>query len=181
MSKYRWFNIYRRSKLLISYNISYILSVLNFWLINNHSIPASNNNNVAQENNLRIKFIQNIHFLSCSVLDLFAYICVYNEFHRMIYNYGGVGLIIRWSDEEGLNNLLNYEELKFWITFSIQSDIILHKSSMIWWHLGKTPNFHSSMYFTTPLSPCLHQTGVREHPGGDQWGTCPASWHLDLD
>ena len=86
---------------------------------------------------------------------------------RLIYNYGDVGLIIRWTDEEGLNNLLNYVELKFGITFSIQSDIILHKSAMIWWHLGKTPNFHSSMDFTTPLSS-LDLTGVREHPGGDQ-------------
>ena len=54
---------------------------------------------------------------------------MYNEIHRMIYNYGVVGLIIRWTEEEGLNNLRNYEELKFWIIFSIKSDIILHKSS----------------------------------------------------
>ena len=77
----------------------------------------------------------------------------------MIYNYGDVGLIIRWTDEAGLNN---YVELKFWITFPIQSEIILHKSFMIWWH----SKFSSSLYFTTPLN-CLLLTGAREHPAAD--------------
>ena len=40
-------------------------------------------------------------FVISGLIRISVYKLYYNAFHRMIYKYGDVGLIIRWTDEEG--------------------------------------------------------------------------------